>query len=116
MSLFMIRSCMEGPVFFPLYLINDSLLLEVMSETKKLPPSEVFADKKSGLKPGQYACPLEALRGHVARTGGISDSDNPDTQQRALRRCLQTLKAKCFIGILDDWAWLADKADKGGQS
>lgn len=85
---------------------------EVMTRLKRLPPRSCWEAPRPP-KSGQIACPLPDLREHVRRTGGLSESDKPDSQDRALRRAMKGLQSNGIIEIFDDWAWLADK---GGQS
>jgi hypothetical protein len=93
-----------------------SMLKQVISEGRQFPPGEVMRGAQPAIKQGQFVCPVGALRRRVEQVGGLSDSDKPDSQQRALRRCLQSLRDKGLIGIFEDWAWLADGPDKGGQT
>ncbi|MEY6431687.1 AAA family ATPase [Thioalkalicoccus limnaeus] len=88
---------------------------DVMTATRRTPPSSCW-DAARPPKPGQYACPLPELREHLRRSGGVSDSAKPDSQDRAMRRAIQSLRDRGIIEVYDDWAWLADKADKGGQN
>ncbi|SDX68664.1 AAA family ATPase [Thiocapsa roseopersicina] len=88
---------------------------EVMSQSKRCPPRSCW-DAPKPPRTGQIACPLADLRAHVKRTGGLSESDNPDSNERALRRAIKGLQDAAIIEVFDDWAWLTDKADKGGQS
>lgn len=92
-----------------------TFIQEVTQREKKLAPSTVQQGAKPPPKTGQFVCPLDVLRRHVKDVGGLSDSDKADSQRRALLRCLQELQAKGFIQIFKDWAWLADRPDKGGQ-
>jgi hypothetical protein len=92
-----------------------SMMQDVMKLTKTLAPNDVFNAPETTIKAGQFVCPLSQLREHVTKVGGLSESDKADSQQRALRRCLQSLRDKGFIGIYQDWAWLVDEPDKGGQ-
>ena len=91
------------------------MIQTVISAEKTYPPGNVMKAAGRRLKPGNFVCPLPALRAHVETVGGLSDSGNPDSQQRALRRCVQSLRDKKFIEVHDEWLWLTDKADKGGQ-
>lgn len=92
------------------------MMQEVMKLTKTLAPTAVFNAPETTIKPGQFVCPLGELCGHVVKVGGLSESDKPDTQLKALRRCLQSLRDKCFIGVYEEWAWLSDKPDIDGQT
>ncbi len=39
--------------------------------------------------------------------GSISDSDKPDTLDKAFRRASTTLQGRGFIGVWSDWVWIA---------
>ena len=39
--------------------------------------------------------------------GSITDSDKPDTQDKAFRRAATTLQERGFIGVWSDWVWEA---------
>lgn len=91
-----------------------SAMHEVMTATKRLPPASCWQAPRPP-RGGQFACPLPELREHIRRRGGVSDSTNPDSADRATRRALQALRDRGIIEIFDDWAWLTDKADKAGQ-
>jgi hypothetical protein len=92
-----------------------SAMREVMTASKRVPPRSCW-DAPRPPKTGQIACPVADLRAHVKRTGGLSESDNPDSNERALRRAMKGLQDAAIIEVFDDWVWLTDKADMGGQS
>ncbi|AGA90542.1 Primase C terminal 2 (PriCT-2) [Thioflavicoccus mobilis 8321] len=92
-----------------------SAMHEVMTATKRTPPASCW-DAARPPKTGQYACPLPDLREHLRRAGGVSDSPKPDTQDRAVRRAIRSLRASGIIEVFDDWAWLTDTPDKAGQN
>lgn len=90
------------------------MLHEVFNNHKILPPVSVVQAKETDLKTGQFACPVAELREHVIKVGGISSSDRPDSQRKALTRNLQSLRSKEIIGLYDDWVWLRDTQDIDG--
>ncbi len=40
------------------------------------------------------------------RQGSISDSDKPDTMDKAFRRASSKLQELGFVGVWDDWVWV----------
>lgn len=90
------------------------MLHEVFNSHKILPPVGVVQAKETDIKTGQFACPVAKLREHVIKVGGISASDKPDSQRKALTRNLQSLRDKKIIGIYEDWIWLRDTRDIDG--
>ncbi|MBL3529145.1 MAG: AAA family ATPase [gamma proteobacterium endosymbiont of Lamellibrachia anaximandri] len=93
-----------------------ALMQEVMSETKRPPPAEFHKVKSNRLKTGQFACPVDDLRGLVIARGVLGDSDKQDSQRKALRRSLKSLQTKGFIQVYEDWTWLTDTQDMAGQA
>ena len=39
--------------------------------------------------------------------GQISDSDKPDTKDKAFRRAATTLQNRGYIGVWNEWVWMA---------
>jgi len=48
-----------------------------------------------------------ALWKRYCEQGSISDSDKPDTLDKAFRRASTTLQERGFIGVWGDWVWIA---------
>ena len=64
---------------------------------------------------GKNVCPLSVWR-ECCFKGSFSGADKPDSFKRSFRRAAEKLEALGFIGVWDGLVWLADKADKGGQT
>ena len=86
---------------------------DLMTRDKRLPPRDCLQHPRPP-KPGQIACPIETLREGVLSTGGISDSDNRDSQRKAFNRALNSLRDSAVIDIFADWTWLRDNRDTSG--
>jgi len=87
---------------------------DIAKRDKAMPPASCFQAPRPP-KGGQTAVPVKKLHEVVLRSGGVSESDNTDSQRRAFNRAVKGLQTKGFIEVFDEWTWLADKRDKAGQ-
>lgn len=90
-------------------------LKKSLSARKELAPNAIYKAAPKPPKAGQFAANAAALGEGLIRAGGLSSSDNADTQSRTFRRSLQSLRNKGVVEIFDGYVWLADMPDIGGQ-
>ena len=76
----------------------------------QMPPPEVREGAgRRGPIEGQSICPVDVWQQVCQDSGGLADSDNPDTHRKAFVRARRKLETLGNIGVYRDWVWLADK-------
>ena len=79
--------------------IAFDLLRKAIEDTEERPPP-------CRHRPDNLPMSGEGLWRRYCYTGGLTDSDNPDTQQKTFVRAKQRLLAQQVIGIWDEWVWI----------
>ena len=94
-----------------------TLLSMLWSELKtrgQIPPSTCQKANKPP-KVGKTAVSDMSFHDTVIKSGGLTDSDKPDTQYKAYKRNLNKLRDRGIVEVYDGWIWLSDKSDNVGQ-
>ena len=76
------------------------LLKKAIEEAGEIPP----ANRRT---PANVRAVRTSMWKRYCEQGSITDSDKPDTQDKAFRRAATTLQERGFIGVWGDWVWEA---------
>ncbi len=76
------------------------LLRKAIDEDGETPP-------ENRRTPANVRAVRTSLWRRYCEQGQISDSDKPDTMDKAFRRASTTLQERGFIGVWSDWVWMA---------
>ena len=76
------------------------LLKKAIDEDGEIPP-------ENRRTPANVRAVRTSLWRRYCEQGSISDSDKPDTMDKAFRRASTTLQERGFIGGWGDWVWMA---------
>jgi hypothetical protein len=82
------------------------MLHEALADFGKVPPASNHIPQNT------RTCTVEQWR-QRCYAGTITESDNPDTRQKAFVRASKTLQAAGLIGVWDDHVWIAGHAGQG---
>ena len=112
-----ITSCIVEPVDGPPVKSGSSitgqakialdLLVRAIADHGEKPPGS------SHFPGGQTLVVRMGLWEGYLKAGGLSEADKPDTFKRAYRRVRERLINGRFIGVWNEYVWLADKPDNG---
>ena len=76
------------------------LLKKAINEDGEIPP-------ENRRTPANVRAVRTSLWRRYCEQGQISDSDKPDTLDKASRRAATTLQNRGYIGVWSDWVWMA---------
>lgn len=96
-----------------------ALLLEIISQCldhKGQEPTQDCAQAPTPPRSDQRVCTRDVLKDYVLDQGGISDSGNPDSEAKALKRGIKTLQDFGRLVVFRDWLWLQQEADPMGST
>jgi hypothetical protein len=85
------------------------LLRQIIASDGETPPAN------NNMPTGQIRAVRWSLWGRFCKAGIAGDETQPDSKQKAFVRAAKRLQELGLIGVWDEWVWLADKPDKGGQ-
>lgn len=83
------------------------LLNKAIAEAGEIPPA-------SNHIPRDIPAVRTSLWRAYCEKGQVSSSDKPDTQRKAFNRAANKLQDGGFVGVWDDWAWMADRTGHAG--
>ena len=76
------------------------MLTRAIEEAGEIPPDNAHI-------PGNVRSVRTSLWKRYCEQGSITDSDKPDTQDKAFRRASERLQELGWIGVWDTWVWVA---------
>ena len=76
------------------------MLTRAVEEAGEIPPANAHI-------PGNVRAVRASLWKRYCEQGSITDSDKPDTQDKAFRRASERLQELGWIGVWDTWVWVA---------